>query len=93
MVSGKKSEKMGFNAAWSMAVGGMVGGGIFSVLGVVVHVAGPLAWLSFVIAGLIALITGFSYVHLAGLYEETGGAFTFLRKTGRKSFAGELAWF
>ncbi|MBK8492680.1 MAG: hypothetical protein IPL49_17775 [Saprospirales bacterium] len=28
------NEKMGFNATWSMAVGGMVGGGIFSVLGV-----------------------------------------------------------
>ena len=33
-------HKMGFNATWSMAVGGMVGGGIFSVLGVVVMLAG-----------------------------------------------------
>ena len=28
-------KKMSFNATWSMAVGGMVGGGIFSVLGVI----------------------------------------------------------
>jgi hypothetical protein len=35
---------MGFNATWSMAVGGMVGGGIFSVLGVVLHVAGAWSW-------------------------------------------------
>ena len=54
----KASQKMGFNATWSMAVGGMVGGGIFSVLGVVLQVAGSWAWLSFVLAGLIALATG-----------------------------------
>jgi hypothetical protein len=28
----EKQSKMGFNATWSMAVGGMLGGGIFSVL-------------------------------------------------------------
>lgn len=38
-----------------MAVGGMVGGGIFSTLGVVVGIAGAWAWLSFAAAGLIAL--------------------------------------
>ncbi|MBC2838571.1 hypothetical protein [Robiginitalea sp. SC105] len=32
------SEKMSFNATWSMAVGGMVGGGIFSVPGVIIRV-------------------------------------------------------
>ncbi|MEJ2547968.1 MAG: amino acid permease, partial [Gemmatimonadota bacterium] len=59
------SEKMGLNATWAMAVGGMIGGGIFSVLGVVVSIAGPWAWLSFVIAGAIAFCTGLSYVGLA----------------------------
>lgn len=86
------SEKMGFNATWSMAVGGMVGGGIFSVLGVVVAVAGSWAWLSFVIAGVIALITGYSYASLAGIYGEGGGAFTFLRKVHRQGFAGSVSW-
>ncbi len=91
-MASRAPDKMGFNATWSMAVGGMVGGGIFSVLGVVVHVAGPLAWLSFVFAGVIALITGFSYVHLTARYEESGGAFTYLRRTGHPAFAGILAW-
>ncbi|WVM88688.1 hypothetical protein UMZ34_22205 [Halopseudomonas pachastrellae] len=50
--------KLGFNATWAMAVGGMIGGGIFSTLGVVVGIAGSLAWLSFVAAGLIALAPG-----------------------------------
>lgn len=85
-------HKMGFNATWSMAVGGMVGGGIFSVLGVVVIVAGKWAWLSFTIAGLIALATAYSYSQLAEKFGEGGGAFTFLREVNHKEFAGSLSW-
>jgi amino acid transporter len=84
--------KLGFNGTWSMAVGGMVGGGIFSTLGVVVGIAGAWAWLSFVSAGLIALAAGYSYVKLAAYYGEGGGAFTFLREINAKGFAGSLSW-
>lgn len=85
-------EKLGFNAAWSMAVGGMVGGGIFSTLGVVIAIAGRWAWLSFVVAGIIALLAGYAYVKLAKHYGEGGGAFAFLREQNANGFAGSLAW-
>ena len=85
-------SKMGFNATWSMAVGGMVGGGIFSVLGVVISMAGAWAWASLTLAGLIALATGHSYIELASKFGEGGGAFTFLRKEKLKRFAGSLSW-
>jgi amino acid transporter len=85
-------SKLGFNSTWSMAVGGMIGGGIFSTLGVVVAIAGPWTWLSFTVAGLIALAAGYSYVKLAGLYGEGGGAFTFLREINAVGFAGSLSW-
>lgn len=88
----QSKSKLGFNATWSMAVGGMVGGGIFSTLGVVVAIAGAWAWLSFVAAGLIALAAGYSYVKLAHKYGEGGGAFTFLREINAKGFAGSLSW-
>jgi hypothetical protein len=55
-----------------MAVGGMVGGGIFSTLGVVIAIAGAWAWLSFATAGLIALAAGYSYVKLSAYYGEGG---------------------
>ena len=85
-------NKMNFNASWSMAVGGMIGGGIFSVLGVIVSKAGEWAWLSFVIAGMIALISAHSYNQLTLKYRESGGAFTFLRMTDSKGLAASLAW-
>src|SRR6478609_4185376 len=86
------SKKFGFNATWSMSVGGMVGGGIFSVLGLIVQTAGQWAWLSFVIAGVIGFISAYSYSQLALKYKEGGGAFTYLREMDRKGFAGGLGW-
>ena len=88
----QSKSRLGFNGTWSMAVGGMVGGGIFSTLGVVVGIAGALSWLSFAAAGLIALAAGYSYVKLAAYYGEGGGAFTFLREINAEGFAGSLSW-
>jgi amino acid transporter len=85
-------EKMGFNATWSMAVGGMVGGGIFSVLGVIIASAGKWAWLSFSIAGVVALISAHSYNQLSLKYQKSGGAFLFLSEINHKGLAGSLAW-
>lgn len=88
----EKSKKIGFQATWSMAVGGMVGGGIFSTLGVVIGIAGQWAWLSFVVAGIVALTSGYSYAKLAEKYGESGGSFTFLREIHKDGFAGTLSW-
>jgi hypothetical protein len=86
------SSKLGFQATWSMAVGGMVGGGIFSTLGVVIAIAGSWTWLSFTVAGVIAFAAGYSYVKLADRFGEGGGAFTFLREIHADGFAGSLSW-
>ncbi len=89
---GESQSKLGFNGTWAMAVGGMVGGGIFSTLGVVIAIAGAWAWLSFAAAGLIALAAGYSYVKLAVRFGEGGGVFTFLREVDADGFAGSLSW-
>lgn len=86
------NKKMNFNATWAMAVGGMIGGGIFSVLGVIISYAGKWAWLSFLIAGLISLISAHSYSQLSIKFKEGGGAFTFLRKINRTGLSGSLSW-
>jgi amino acid transporter len=84
--------RLSFNGTWSMAVGGMIGGGIFSTLGIVVAIAGSWAWFSFAVGGLIALAAGYSYGKLAAYYGEGGGAFTFLREINAEGFAGSLSW-
>lgn len=57
-------DKVGLLEAVSFCVGGMVGGGIFAVLGVVAAGAGTSAWIAFAISGFIAISAGFSFVRL-----------------------------
>ena len=44
-----------------IGVGAMVGAGIFSLLGTAGEVAGTAVWLSFVLAGVIAALQGYSF--------------------------------
>ena len=75
-----------------MGVGGMIGGGIFSTLGVVIAAAGQWAAASFVIGGLIALATGHCLAALTIEADKPGGIYRFLRDGGSKSAAKISAW-
>lgn len=77
--------------AVSIGVGGMVGGGIFAVLGLAVILAGGATWLSFAIAGLVALLTAYSYAKLSVAYPSQGGTIVFLDKAfGIDLFTGTM---
>lgn len=71
---------MGLVEVVAIGIGGMVGGGIFSVLGLTVQIAGGGAYLSFIVGGLVALATGYSYAKLSVKYPSRGGTTTFLDK-------------
>ena len=86
----QNSGKPGWTYVWTLAAGGMVGGGIYTALGVVIAVSGQWAWLSFAISGLLAIITALGYSKLSNHFEESGGAFRFLREINQKGIAGSL---
>lgn len=58
-------KQLGVAALVSIGIGGMVGGGIFSGLGLTAQIAGAGAYLSFVTGGVIAALTGRSYALLS----------------------------
>jgi len=70
--------KMGLRSAVLMGLGGMIGAGIFVLLGEAGAVAGSAVWLSFLLAGTIALLTGYSYGKLGARYPSAGGVVEFL---------------
>lgn len=74
------SEKIGLKEAISIGIGGMVGGGIFAVLGLAVALAKGGTPISFLIAGLIAFITSYSYVKLSLKYPDRGGTVKFINQ-------------
>lgn len=88
-----KKEKLELKEVIAMGVGGMVGGGIFSVLGLAVLMAGHAAPIAFTIGGVIALMTGWSYVHLGKSFHSDGGSFTYLEHAFQHSnIAGLGGW-
>lgn len=67
-------------AAVSIGIGGMVGAGIFSILGVVAQAAGNAMWIAFLIGGVVALLSTYSYAKLGAVFPSAGGAVHFLVK-------------
>lgn len=72
------AKQIGFVEAFSIGVGGMVGGGIFAVLGLTIVLAKGAAPLAFALAGVIALVTVYSYVKLSLRYPSEGGTIEFI---------------
>ena len=72
------SGSLGLAALVSIGIGGMVGGGIFSVLGLTVLIAGGGAYVSFVVGGVVAALTGWSYALLSVRIRSRGGTAVFL---------------
>jgi hypothetical protein len=71
-------DSLGYWEVTAIGVGGMVGGGIFAVLGLSVELAGGGAALAFLVAGIVALVTSYSYVQLSVTYPSQGGTVAFL---------------
>ena len=75
-----------------MAVGGMIGGGIFSVLGVAITLAGHFAFGCFVLGAILAAVTARSWAGGTGRAGRSGGPFDHLREQGHPQLAGLLLW-
>jgi amino acid transporter len=60
-------------SALFIGVGAMVGAGIFALLGQAGAIAGSATWLSFLVAGVISLFLGFSFIKLSLRYLSRGG--------------------
>lgn len=62
----------------AIGIGGMIGGGIFAVLGLAIAQAGHAVPVTLLIGGAIALLTGLSYAHLGLALRGDGGSFTYI---------------
>lgn len=84
----KSSEegKIGYLSVTAIGIGGMVGGGIFAVLGLAVKLAHGGTPAAFLLAGIIALITSYSYTKLSIAYPGQGGTVEFINQ----AFGGGL---
>jgi len=77
--------------AISIGIGGMVGGGIFAVLGEAVSLAHGATMMAFAMAGVVALLTAYSYARLSVHYQNRGGTIVFVNHAfGLNLLSGSL---
>jgi amino acid transporter len=92
MNEGGQSKPPGIWRLTALAIGSMVGAGVFALLGEAAIVAGPAVWISFLVAGFIALLTGHTFVRLAVRFPSRGGVVEYLVQSyGTGVFSGSCS--
>jgi amino acid transporter len=76
-----------------LGIGAMVGAGIFALLGEAGTVAGAAVWLSFLIAGVVSALLGYTVVKLGVRYPSSGGIIAYLMQGfGNGRLVGIASW-
>jgi amino acid transporter len=92
MTSQNSKKAFGLWSAVFLGIGSMVGAGIFVLLGEAGAIAGNLVWISFILGGIIALLSGYSLAKLAAVYPSRGGIVEYLVQCyGEGVFSGSLS--
>jgi len=91
----KRGKDLGYAELVAIALGGMVGGGIFTILGISVAMIGFLTPIAIIVGGLIATLAAYSYVKLGLYYRDEGATYSFYKKTYPNSpfSAAAIGWF
>ncbi|UPS91159.1 APC family permease [Bizionia sp. M204] len=85
------NAKISLREAISIGIGGMVGGGIFAVLGLAVSLAQGGTPIAFLFAGIIASLTAYSYSKLSLAFPDRGGTVKFINQGfGKTVFSGAI---
>jgi len=88
-------KSLGLKELIAIGVGGMVGGGIFTILGIAVAMVGFLAPFAIALGGVIALLAAYSYVKLGVYYKDEGVMYSFFKRTFPNSHlaASFIGWY
>jgi len=88
----RSGNEISFWSAVAMGIGSMVGAGIFALLGEAGAIASSAVWISFVVGGVIALLSGYSMGRLGARYPAAGGLVEYLvQGYGAGRFSGTMS--
>jgi len=88
----QSGKTVSFWSAVAMGIGAMVGAGIFALLGQAGQIAGSAVWISFLVGGGIALLSGYSMGQLGARFPASGGLVEYLvQGYGEGIFSGAIS--
>ena len=86
-----REKTLGVPELVAIALGGMIGGGIFTVLGISVSLIGAYTPIAFLFGGILAFFAAYSYIKLGIYYKDEGATYSFFKRTfPDSSFAASL---
>ena len=77
----KREKSLGVLELIAIALGGMVGGGIFTILGISVSMIGAYTPIAILLGGIIAGFAAYSYIKLGVYYKDEGATYSFFKRT------------
>ena len=84
---------MSVRGAAFLGIGAMVGAGIFALLGEAGAVAGSAVWLSFLLAGVVSALLGYTVVKMGVRFPSSGGLIAYLMEGfGNGRLVGIASW-
>lgn len=86
------ARDLGFLDAYTIGVGTMIGAGIFVLPGIVASNAGPAGMVSFVIGGIVSLLTALSLSELATGMPKAGGSYYYVNRAMGSFFGSIVGW-
>lgn len=73
-------KSLGFFDILLFGIGGIVGAGIYAIVGEAAGLAGNMLWASFTLAAFVALLTGMAYAEFVSQFPDAGGSFEFIKQ-------------
>lgn len=88
----KSGKPIGFWSAVALGMGAMIGAGIFALLGEAGSIASSAVYLSFILGGIIALLSGYSMARLGARFPAAGGIVEYVVQAfGINVFSGAVS--
>ncbi len=91
----RRGKSLGLVELVAIALGGMIGGGIFTILGISVSMVGYLTPVAIGIGGFVAFLAAYSYVQLGLYYKDEGATYAMFKRSYPQSHlaASVIGWF
>ena len=80
------NKTIGLFQACMFGIGLILGAGIYSLIGEAAGIAGNAVWISFIIAGILALIIGLSYAELSSMFPRSAAEYLFVKAAFKNEF-------
>lgn len=81
----RRDKNLGLLELIAIALGGMVGGGIFTILGISVSMIGVYTPIAILFGGITAGFASYSYIKLGVYYKDEGASYSFVKRVFKNS--------